>query len=55
MTRSAVAGGILGAFWGFEKLPEAMKQKILTVNKQQLNTDFEALANQMTDKIMSRQ
>jgi ADP-ribosylglycohydrolase len=54
-TTSAVAGGILGAFWGFEKLPEAMKQKILTVNKQQLNTDFEALANQMTDKIMSRQ
>jgi ADP-ribosylglycohydrolase len=54
-TTSAVAGGILGAFLGFEKLPEAMKQKVLTVNKQQLNTDFEALANQMTDKIMSRQ
>jgi ADP-ribosylglycohydrolase len=53
-TNSAVAGGILGALYGFEKLPTAMKQKVMYINKTELNTDFEALANQMTDKIMSR-
>ena len=53
-TTSAVAGGILGAYWGFDKLPASMKTKILKVNKELLDTDLEALAQQMTDKILSR-
>lgn len=54
-TNSAVAGGILGALYGYDKLPAAMKQKVMLINKTQLNTDFEILANQLTDKILSRQ
>ena len=53
-TTSAVAGGILGAFWGFDKLPETMKKQVLTFQKENLETDLESLANQMTDKIMLR-
>lgn len=54
-TNSAVAGGILGAFYGFEKLPNDMKQKVLGINKTQLNNDLILLANQLTDKILERQ
>lgn len=53
-TTSAVAGGILGAYWGFERLPKTMKQQVLSTSKTQLNTDLEALAAQMTEKILSR-
>jgi hypothetical protein len=53
-TNSAVAGGILGALYGFDKLPNDMTRTVLAVNKQYLDTDFVMLANQLTDKIMSR-
>lgn len=53
-TTSAVAGGILGAYCGYDKLPKSLVKTIMPVNKQLLDTDFEALANRLTDKIMAR-
>lgn len=46
-TTAAVTGAILGAYWGAEKLPEAMKQQVLLTNKQLLNTDLQQLAAQL--------
>lgn len=53
-TAGAIAGAILGAYWGADKLPVNMKQKVLAVNKQQLNIDLEQLASQLTEKYFSQ-
>ena len=53
-TVGAVTGGILGAYWGAKKLPKQAVERVLTTNKELLQTDFEALANQLTDQIMAR-
>ena len=50
-TTAAVTGAILGAYWGASRLPEAMKQQILTTNEQLLNTDLRKLAAQLSTKI----
>ncbi|MCP9770181.1 ADP-ribosylglycohydrolase family protein [Lacihabitans sp. LS3-19] len=50
-TTAAIAGGILGAFVGFEKLP-ADKEKVIEVSKNQLDTDLELLAQKLTKKII---
>jgi ADP-ribosylglycohydrolase len=52
-TTTAVLGGILGAYWGADKLPKDMVQKVSTVNKKYLDMDFEEMANKLTDKIYS--
>jgi ADP-ribosylglycohydrolase len=49
-TTSAIAGGILGAYHGFEKLP-ADKNRVIEVCKQKLDLDLKALAQQLSDKI----
>ncbi len=54
-TTSAVAGGILGAFYGFEKLPNEMKNKVMMVSKKELNIDFEALAQKLAQRIIAQQ
>ncbi|MEI7581576.1 ADP-ribosylglycohydrolase family protein [Runella sp.] len=53
-TTSAIAGGILGAYWGADHLPEKMKRQVLTVNKEKLGTDLEKLAKDLTEKILKR-
>jgi hypothetical protein len=53
-TTAAIAGGILGAFYGFDKLPDSMKRQVLTVNKNELNIDLEKAALDFQQKIMSR-
>jgi hypothetical protein len=53
-TTSAVAGGILGAFHGYKKLPNEMKSKVMKVAKEELNIDFEQLAQKLTKKIIER-
>lgn len=53
-TTSAVAGGILGAFYGYNKLPIEMKTKVMKVGKEELNIDFEQLAQKLTKKIIER-
>ncbi|QJW90607.1 ADP-ribosylglycohydrolase family protein [Spirosoma taeanense] len=51
-TTGAVTGAILGAYWGADRLPKAMVTKVITVNKQRLGTDLEALADKLTDRIL---
>lgn len=53
-TSAAVAGGILGAYYGFEKLPETMKTEVLNVNKTELSIDLEKAARDLQEKILSR-
>ena len=53
-TVGAVTGGILGAYSGAKKLPKQAVERVLTTNKELLQTDFEALANQLTDQILAR-
>jgi len=47
---AAIAGAILGAYWGADALPVEMSNKVLLVNRTELDIDLEELANQMTDK-----
>ena len=49
-TVAAIAGAILGAYWGADKLPKKMTEQVLLVNKQELDIDLEALAKQLTEK-----
>lgn len=48
-TTAALAGGILGAFYGFDALPEKEKNQVLEVNKAILNQDLEKLAAAISD------
>ncbi len=50
-TTAAIAGGILGAYTGFEKLP-ADKWKVIKVAKEELGIDLEKLAKDLTLKII---
>lgn len=49
-TVAAIAGAILGTYWGAEKLPAAMSEKVITVNRDELGIDLEKLAIQLTEK-----
>jgi hypothetical protein len=51
-TTAALAGGILGAWYGFDKLPEVERNKVLKVNKEILGIDLKELAMKLTRHIM---
>jgi hypothetical protein len=53
-TTAAIAGGILGTFYGFDKLPEVMKKQVMDVNKNELNINLEIAAKNLHKKIMAR-
>ena len=53
-TTGAVLGGVLGAYWGFDRLPGRLTEPVLRENKALLDTDLDQLANQLTDKILQR-
>lgn len=53
-TTAAVAGGILGAFYGFEQLPRPEREKVLRVNKELLGIDLEQIANELTAHMLDR-
>ncbi len=53
-TTAAVAGGILGAFYGFEQLPKLEREKVLRVNKELLGTDLEHIANELTAHMLEK-
>ncbi len=53
-TTAAVAGSVLGALYGFDKLPVEMKERVLIVNARELETDLEGLAGNLTDNILKR-
>ncbi|WP_174238262.1 ADP-ribosylglycohydrolase family protein [Cyclobacterium xiamenense] len=52
-TTAAILGGILGAFHGYENLPDAMKTRVVDVNKNLLDIDLHALAETQTNHILS--
>lgn len=49
-TVAAIAGAILGAYWGANLLPKKMVQQVIEVNREKLGIDLEQLAASMTDK-----
>ncbi len=53
-TTAAVAGGILGAFYGFENLPKAEREKVLKVNREMLGTDLEKMASELTTHMIGK-
>lgn len=52
-TTAAIAGAILGAFHGYEKLPKDMREKVLKVNKSHLGIDIEEMADKHYKTIQS--
>jgi hypothetical protein len=53
-TTAAVAGGILGAYYGFEQLPDREKYQVLEVNKNQLGIDLERVAEELTAHMLAK-
>jgi hypothetical protein len=53
-TTAAVAGGILGAYYGFEQLPNREKYQVLEVNKSLLGIDLEHVAQELTAHMLSK-
>ena len=53
-TTAAVAGGILGAYYGFEQLPNREKYQVLQVNKSQLGIDLEHVAQELAAHMLSK-
>jgi ADP-ribosylglycohydrolase len=53
-TTAAIAGGILGAYYGFDRLPEQMKKQVLEVNKKELDIDMVELAENMSENLLRR-
>ncbi|WP_296700846.1 ADP-ribosylglycohydrolase family protein [Algoriphagus sp.] len=51
-TTAAVAGGILGAYVGFQKLPEISKNKVIQVSNEQLGIDLKELAKNLTSHVL---
>ncbi|HMQ62629.1 MAG TPA: ADP-ribosylglycohydrolase family protein [Flavilitoribacter sp.] len=48
-TVAAVTGAILGAYWGYNRLPQEWKTKALKINREKLGLDLEVLARGMAD------
>lgn len=53
-TTAALAGGILGAWYGFEKLPQAEREKVLKVNREELGIDLQTLAEELTIHMLKK-
>lgn len=52
-TTAAVAGAILGAYLGFDRLPEQMKVKVMAVNTNILGIDLNDLSQKLTFHMLS--
>ncbi len=53
-TVAAVAGAILGAYWGADQLSAEMTEQILTVNRKELGIDLARLADEVTAWLYER-
>ncbi|EPR67058.1 ADP-ribosylglycohydrolase family protein [Cyclobacterium qasimii] len=52
-TTAAIAGAILGAFHGYDKLPKDMREKVIAVNKEHLDIDLEKMSDKHFQTIQS--
>ena len=53
-TVAAVTGAILGAFYGYSKIPDDLKEKILSTNKDKLGIDLELLASKISQQLLEK-
>jgi hypothetical protein len=53
-TTAALTGGILGAWYGFSKLPQSEREKVMKVSKEELNLDLESLAQRLTTHLLKK-
>jgi len=53
-TVAAITGAILGALHGFDNLPKASVEQVLSVNKSQLGIDLEEMAEQLTEFLIEQ-
>lgn len=51
-TTAALAGGILGAYFGFEKLPKKEREQVIQVAKEQLGLDLLSIGQQLGDHLV---
>ena len=51
-TSGAVVGAVLGAYHGFEKLPNQIKLQVINTNRDHLGIDLEQLAASITEEIL---
>jgi len=54
-TTAALAGGILGAWVGYQKLPTEDKEKVVRVTRDELGIDLEQQAQQLTLHVLARE
>ena len=53
-TVAAITGTILGAFHGFQALPEDMRSAVLKTNREILGIDLEEIAGRLTDQMIEK-
>lgn len=53
-TTGAVAGAILGAYWGYERLPGHLTGEVIKTNREVLDIDLEVLARRFTRALRAR-
>jgi hypothetical protein len=53
-TTAAVVGGILGAYYGFEQLPQLEREQVLKVNKELLGIDLAQIAKELTSHMLKK-
>ncbi|UBM57480.1 ADP-ribosylglycohydrolase family protein [Marinilongibacter aquaticus] len=51
-TTAALAGGILGAYWGYDRLPKQARTQVVRVANTLLDLDLEDLAKALTRKVI---
>ncbi|MDX5340442.1 MAG: ADP-ribosylglycohydrolase family protein [Cyclobacteriaceae bacterium] len=53
-TTAALVGGILGAWYGYERLPEKEKVQVVKVSREILGIDLEEKARQLTEHLLEK-
>ncbi len=53
-TSGAVAGAVLGALHGFNKLPSHLREQVLNTNKKHMGIDLETVANDISEAIINQ-
>lgn len=52
-TTASLAGGILGAWYGYHKLPSYERDKVIRVTRDELGIDLEKQAERLTNHLLN--